>query len=506
MGVKSTIISAFAERTRRRLEKESKEAQHNQKETFRELISKASSTQFGREHGFNEINSHKDFATQVPLRDYEDFRPYIEKIIGGEQHVLWPGKPIYFAKTSGTTSGIKYIPITRESIPNHIDNARDALFNMMSLLKLKGLFDGKMIFLSGSPVLEKKGGISTGRLSGIVNHWIPSWLKGNQLPSYETNCIEDWEIKVDKIARETVKEDLRLISGIPPWVQMYYNRLLELSGKQTIREIFPNYQLFVYGGVNFEPYRAQLEQLTGGPIYSLETYPASEGFIAFQDLENVSDGLALQCNSGIFFEFIPVEEISSSHPIRLSLSEVQTGKDYAVVINSNAGLWGYNLGDTVEFVSIHPYRLRVTGRVKHFISAFGEHVIAKEVEEALRKTMEKFPCSVQEFTVAPQVNPPSGQKPFHEWLIEFGTPPASEEAFANTLNEEMMMQNIYYQDLIDGKILQPLSVRSLPPGSFKAYMQSIGKLGGQHKVPRLCNDRSLADPLVTYLDHRPKPS
>jgi len=506
MGVKATIIAAFAERTRRRLEKESKEARQNQKETFQELISKAASTQFGREHGFSEIKNHRDFIERVPIRDYEGFRPYVDKIIGGEHHVLWPGRPLYFAKTSGTTSGVKYIPITKDSIPNHIDNARDALFNMMTRLKLKTLFDGKMIFLSGSPVLEEKGGIPTGRLSGIVNHWIPGWLKGNQLPSFETNCIEDWETKVDKIAKETLNQDMRLISGIPPWVQMYYTRLLEMTGKQTIREVFPNYQLFVYGGVNFQPYRAQLEELTGGPIRSLETYPASEGFIAFQDLENVDDGLAIQCNSGIFFEFIPVEEIASATPNRLSLSEVQMGKEYAVVINSNAGLWGYNLGDTVSFVSLDPFRLKVTGRVKHFISAFGEHVIAKEVEEALHKAMMKFPCSVQEFTVAPQVNPPAGQKPFHEWFIEFANPPADVEAFTKALNEEMILQNIYYQDLIEGKILQPLQVRRLPQGSFNAYMQSIGKLGGQNKVPRLGNDRTLADALEAYLDRPPKPT
>jgi hypothetical protein len=499
MGVKTKIIAALAERTRQRLEKEAKAARQHQRRTFQELIAKAGKTRFGREHGFQSIQSHQDFKARVPIRDYEQFRPYLDSIISGQQDVLWPGKPLYLAKTSGTTSGIKYIPITKESIPNHIDNARDALFNMMIRLKLKTLFDGKMIFLSGSPVLEQKGGIPTGRLSGIVNHWIPSWLKGNQLPSYETNCIDDWEIKVDHIAAETRQQDMRLISGIPPWVQMYYTRLLEMTGKQTVREIFPNYQLFVYGGVNFEPYRSQLEGLTGGPVPSLETYPASEGFIAFQDLEIHDEGLLLQCNSGIFFEFIPRDEVTSTQPIRLSLDEVETGQEYAVVINSNAGLWGYNLGDTVSFVSLDPFRLKVTGRVKHFISAFGEHVIAKEVEEALRQTMIKHPCAVNEFTVAPQVNPPEGQKPFHEWWIEFGTLPEDEVAFARDLNTEMVRENIYYQDLIEGKILQPLQVRILPKGSFKAYMQSIGKLGGQNKVPRLSNDRSLAATLESYL-------
>lgn len=506
MGIKSKIISVFSDRTRHRLESESRRAAQDQKDTFRSLVQKATDTAFGKEHGFSSIQSHAGYISNVPIRDYEDFRPSIERIVGGEHHVLWPGRPIYFAKTSGTTSGVKYIPITKESIPNHIDNARDALFNMTHLLKLKNLFDGKMIFLSGSPVLHELEGIPTGRLSGIVNHWIPAWLKSNQLPSYETNCIEDWETKVDLIAKETVRADMRLISGIPPWVQMYYERLIELTGKETIREIFPNYQLFVYGGVNFEPYRSQLEKLTGGPIASLETYPASEGFIAFQDTTDISNGLLLQCNSGIFYEFVPTEEMHLSQPTRLGLHEVQTGRDYAVIISTNAGLWAYNLGDTVEFVSLDPYRLRVTGRVKHFISAFGEHVIVKEVKEALKKTMAKHPCTILEFSVAPQVNPGPGKKPHHEWWIEFGEEPKDLIAFSHDLDHEMIGQNLYYRDLIEGKILQPLVVRSLPHGSFKAYMLSIGKLGGQNKVPRLCNDRSLADPLATYLDAAQKTS
>ncbi len=499
MGIKSKIISILSERTRHRLESEARDALQNQQSTFQYLIRKASPTAFGREHGFDTIQSHADYVARVPVRDYEDFRPSIERIVGGEHHVLWPGRPIYFAKTSGTTSGVKYIPITKESIPNHIDNARDALFNMANLRKLKNLFDGKMIFLSGSPELQELEGIPTGRLSGIVNHWIPAWLKSNQLPSYAVNCIEDWETKVDQIAKETLKADMRLISGIPPWVQMYYERLLQLSGKQTIREVFPHYQLFVYGGVNFEPYRTQLEQLTGGPVNSLETYPASEGFLAFQDTTDVADGLLLQCNSGIYFEFIPTTELHSAQPVRLTLADVEPGIDYAIVLSTNAGLWGYSLGDTIEFTSTRPYRLKVTGRIKQFISAFGEHVIVKEVEEALRRTVERHPCAILEFTVAPQVNPAAGQKPYHEWWIEFAEEPKDFAGFCARLNEEMVRENLYYEDLIEGKILQPLVVRRLPKGSFKAYMQSIGKLGGQNKVPRLSNDRTLADPLATYL-------
>jgi len=499
MGIKSNIINVFAKRTRRRIEHDALRAKENQHAIFTMLIRKGRSTEFGKNHSFEAIHDHSDFVKHVPIRDYEDLRPYIDGIIHGEENILWPGKPIYFAKTSGTTSGVKYIPITRDSIPNHIGNARSALFNITDRLSLKNLFDGKVIFLSGSPVLEKKGNIPTGRLSGIVNHWFPAWLRSNQMPSFETNCIEDWEIKVDRIARETMHSDMRIIGGIPPWVQMYYERLLQLTGKSTIKEVFPNLQLFVYGGVNFEPYRAQLEKLMGGRIAYLETYPASEGFIAFQDLDDASAGLLLECNSGIFYEFVPAEEMHLQQPTRLTLDKVEIGKDYAVVMSTNAGLWAYSIGDTIEFVSKDPFRIKVTGRIKHFISAFGEHVIAKEVEEALRMTVAKHPCLVNEFTVAPQVNPPDGQKPYHEWWIEFGELPKDIMAFTADLDQAMVEQNLYYRDLIDGKILRPLIVQQLPSGSFKSYMQSIGKLGGQNKVPRLSNDREMANALESWL-------
>jgi hypothetical protein len=496
MGIKGQAIYAISHLTRRRIESEARKSSAHQKALFHHLISRGSHTSFGREHNLRSVKNHKEYIDKVAIRDYEDFRPYIDDIIRGSADVLWPGRPLYLAKTSGTTSGIKYIPITRESIPNHVGSARKALFNMSSRLKLASIFDGKMIFLSGSPVLEEKGGIPTGRLSGIVNHWIPVWLKGNQLPSYQTNCIEDWNIKVARIAEETVEQDMRLISGIPPWVQMYYEELLKLTGKKNVREIFPNLQLFVYGGVNFAPYRDQLETLTGGPVDSIETYPASEGFIAFQDLVNVEEGLLLQCNSGIYFEFVSLSEIHSPQPVRLTLDEVQTGIDYVLILTTTAGLWSYNIGDTVEFISLHPPRIRVTGRVKHFISAFGEHVIAKEVEEALHMTLQRHTALVNEFTVAPQVTPPADEKPYHEWWIEFSQEPNDIREFSLSLNEAMMAQNIYYDDLIRGNILQPLRLRLLPKGAFRKYMHSVGKLGGQNKVPRLSNDRQIADVLA----------
>jgi hypothetical protein len=466
-----------------------------QDKIFQQLLQTGSRTAFGKEHGFEKIRSYEDFKKQVPIRDYEGLKPYIERIKKGENDVLWKGKPLFFAKTSGTTSGVKYIPISRESVPNHVNTARNALFNYAVETGNYRFFDGKLIFLSGSPELDEIAGIPTGRLSGIVNHWIPAWLKKNQVPSYATNCIDEWEEKLERIVDETLGADMRLISGIPPWVQMYYERLLDRTGKKTVGELFPNFSVFVYGGVNFEPYRDKLEELVGRKIASVETYPASEGFIAFQDSQR-EKGLLLNVNSGIFFEFIPAEEIFDENPTRLRLHEVEKGVNYAVIINNNAGLWGYDLGDTVEFVSTKPYRILVTGRVKHFISAFGEHVIGKEVEAALLEVVHASPgVKITEFTVAPQVNPSEGGLPYHEWFIEFDAPPADLEEFAAKVDTAMVHQNIYYQDLISGKILRPLVIRSLPVGAFREYMKSEGKLGGQNKVPRLSNDRKIANKL-----------
>ncbi len=498
MRLKSHLLKPFAKLIARRIARWSADAPAAQALVFQQLIRKGSQTAFGREHSFDKIKNYEAFRAQVPLRDYEAFRPWIDRIKQGEQHVLWPGRPKYFAKTSGTTSGVKYIPLTTDSMPNHFGTARNALFNYYAQTGKGNWLDGKMIFLSGSPKLEMVGGIPTGRLSGIVNHEVPAWLRTNQLPSFTTNCIEDWEQKLEAIISETLGQDMRLISGIPPWVQMYYERLIERSGKRYIRDIFPNFEVFVYGGINFEPYRAGLETLVGRRLDSVETYPASEGFIAFQDSQT-EQGLLLNALSGIFFEFVPQEEIFSKNPTRLSLQEVEIGVNYALIINNNAGLWAYNLGDLVQFVSKNPYRLVVSGRVKHFISAFGEHVIGKEVDEAMQAVANDSGLSIVEFTVAPQVTPPEGGLPYHEWFVEFDQVPDDLERFARRLDEQMVRQNIYYQDLIKGKILQPLKIRALQRDAFRSYMKSQGKLGGQNKVPRLSNDRRIAEALTPWL-------
>jgi hypothetical protein len=397
---------------------------------------------------------------------------------------------LYWAKTSGTTSGVKYIPITKESIPYHINSARNALLCYIAETGNSKFVDGKLIFLSGSPEMDKKNGVFTGRLSGIVNHHVPQYLRTNQLPSYPTNCIDDWEEKVSAIVDETFHQDMSLISGIPPWVQMYFDLLMQKSGK-TIGELFPNFSVFVYGGVNFEPYRARIEQSIGRKIDTIETYPASEGFIAYQDTQT-EKGLLLLTNNQMFYEFIPVDEFFNENPTRISLKDVELDKNYAIILNTNAGLFGYNIGDTVKFVSLNPYRIVVSGRIKHFISAFGEHVIGEEVEFALMSVAKKHGIEVIEFTVAPQVNPESGL-PYHEWFIEFENEPNNIEEFALAIDGAMRKQNVYYDDLIVGKVLQTVKITKVSKNGFQEYMKSIGKLGGQNKLPRLSNDRKIAD-------------
>jgi len=466
-----------------------------QKKTFKKLINKASGTKFGIEHNFNKIKSYKDYKDKVPVRDYEQIKPYIDIILAGEDNVLWPGKPVYLSKTSGTTSGVKYIPISNESMPTHIISARDAILRYIYYSGNTSFINGKQIFLQGSPVLQKKNNISIGRLSGIVAHYVPSYLQKNRLPSWETNCTEDWDKKVDLIVEETINQKMTLIGGIPPWVQMYFEKIIQKRGDK-IGEVFKYFSLFIYGGVNFEPYKNVFKKLIGRKIDTIELFPASEGFFAYQDKPNKED-LLLLLNNGIFYEFIEASKFYDSNRERLSLGEVEEGVIYVMIISSNAGLWSYNVGDTVKFTSILPFRILVTGRLKHFISAFGEHVIGIEVERAMKKVLKKSFIEIVEFSVAPQVSPPRGL-PYHEWFIEFRTFPKDMEEFSKSLDLSIQDQNSYYRDLIEGKILRTLQITVIKKKGFQDYMKSIGKLGGQNKVPRLSNDRKLADNLIKF--------
>jgi len=498
MGIKSWLAKPLASFAVWQMNKWKNDPISTQEKIFLKLISKAKDTSFGKDHHFESIKTYDDFKKQVPVSDYEELKTYIDRVVRGEADVLWPGKPIYLAKTSGTTSGVKYIPISKESMPEHLNGARNALFSYIHETGKSQFLDGKLIFLQGSPILERRNGIDLGRLSGIVANHVPPYLQKNRLPSYETNCIEDWEAKVDAIVEETISEDMRLISGIPPWVQRYFDRLSIRGEGKKIGDLFKNFSLFVYGGVNFEPYRARLEESIGRSVDSIETYPASEGFIAFQDSQ-IEKGLLLLINSGIFYEFIPTDEYYSENPSRISLADVELDKNYAIILNTNAGLWAYSIGDTVRFVSKSPYRIVVTGRIKHFISAFGEHVIGEEVEYALLSVARREGIEITEFTVAPQVSPIDGNLPYHEWYVEFAKAPVDLENFSNQVDLVLQERNTYYYDLIVGKVLRPLIMHKLEKDSFRSYMKSKGKLGGQNKVPRLSNDRHIAEELNEWI-------
>jgi hypothetical protein len=504
MSIKSILAKIFAKKIYQKTQLWAKNPIETQRNVFEDLIRQAKNTQFGIDHHFDQIKTFEDFSNNVPIRDYEDLKPYIEKVIKGDVNVLWKGKPLYFAKTSGTTSGAKYIPLTAESMPFHIEAARNAILHYIHETGNADFVDGKMIFLQGSPVLEEKKGIKLGRLSGIVAHFVPKYLQKNRMPSWETNCIDDWETKVNAIVEETFDQNMTVISGIPSWVQMYFEKLHQKE-KKPIGEIFKNFNLFIYGGVNYEPYRTKFENLIGRKVNSIELFPASEGFFAYQDSQEAK-GMLLLLNSGIFYEFIKSDEFYinpesrsfGTGPRRYTIGEVELGVNYVLIISTNAGLWGYNIGDTVQFTSLMPYRVIVSGRIKHYISAFGEHVIGKEVESALQEALIGTTIRINEFTVAPQITPKEGL-PYHEWFIEFDPDASGEpeklDAFAEALDNAMRQQNMYYDDLIEGKVLRKVVITKVVKNGFQDYMKSIGKLGGQNKIPRLSNDRNIVDVL-----------
>ena len=497
MFLKSVAAKIFAKKIAKQTLKWANSPFKTQEKVFAELIRKGSRTRFGTDHNFGKIRSHSDFVKYVPIRNYEEIRGYVAQIIEGKENILWPGKPVYFAKTSGTTSGAKYIPITEESIKHQIEASRNAILNYIYETGNANFVNGRMIFLQGSPKLEEKNGIKLGRLSGISAHYVPNYLQKNSLPSWETNCIEDWEKKVNEIVKETVNENMTVIAGIPSWVQMYFEKLNTATNKK-IGDLYKNFQLFIYGGVNYKPYRAKFENLIGRRVDSIELFPASEGFFAYQNSQK-EKGMLLLLNGGIFYEFIRSDKFYKKHPKRITLKDVELRVNYVMIISTNAGLWGYNLGDTVQFVSLNPFKIIVSGRIEHFISAFGEHVIGKEVEEAIQEAMQATEARANEFTVAPETAPKNNELPYHEWLIEFEKEPKDLERFISILDKSLQRQNSYYFDLIKGKILQKPKVTMIKIGGFKGYMKSIGKLGGQNKVQRLADNRKVANALIPFV-------
>ena len=490
--VASLLLKITAKITAFNIKNWSLRAVRTQEKQFKYLINRAKETSFGLDHNFQEINSYKNFVKNVPIREYEGLRPYIERVKKGENNILWPGQPIYFALTSGTTSGSKYIPITKESLKNHLNGAKNAILNYVAQTGRTSFIKGKFIFIQGSPLLDKISKILIGRLSGISAHHIPFYMKPKMLPSWETNVIDDWESKLERIIDETIDKDMTIISGIPSWIQMYFERIVEKKQKK-VGTIFQNFSLFVYGGVNFQPYERKFKSLIGRKIDSIELFPASEGFYAFQDRQESKD-LLLILNDGIFYEFIEEKKYHLNVFDRIPIAEVCLNTNYVLIISTNAGLWAYNTGDTIQFTSINPYRVIVTGRVAQFLSAFGEHVIVKEVELAVEKACSMTGEIVNEFTVAPKFKK-ANETACHEWYIEFAKENPDIDSFQKSLDLELRKQNKYYDDLILGKIIAEATVRSIVKGGFSAYMKSIGKLGGQNKIPKISNNRKLVDKL-----------
>jgi len=496
MGFKKFIVKILANNNEKSVHKRSNNAIGHQLKLFKYLTSVLHKTEYGKILGAQKDITISSFQKKIPIVNYEKITPFINKIANGEKNVLWKGLPKYFVKTSGTTSGVKYIPLSREMLKIQIRSTKEALLLYAQQTKNYDIINGKMMFIQGSPVVGRYKKVPCGRLSGIVANYVPSFLQKNRLPSMKTNSIEDWELKIKNIINETRNEDLRLIGGVPPWVIMYLEALLKTCNVNSIKKIFPNLSVFVYGGVNFSPYKNTFKKLVG-KIDFLELYPASEGFIGYQD-NYKNTGMLLLTNHGVFYEFIEtLDFINNENPKRVWLKDVKLNTDYVIILNTCAGLWGYNIGDTIKFISVNPYKIVITGRVQHFISAFGEHVINSEVEQALAESLKKHGGEIIGFTVCPEINKDSGA-PGHDWFIEFNKEPEDMRVFSVFLDQSLRSKNIYYNDLVGGKIIRPLNVFRLKRGAFNKYMDSVGRLGGQNKCPQISNDRKIGNYLSKF--------
>ena len=474
-----------------------------QEEALFSILDKARYTEFGRKYGFDSVKSIKAYQQKLPLFRYNDIKPWVEKTIKGKSNVLWQGRISDFALSSGTTSGNKYIPISKELINTNRRAALDCAALYLKESGEKSILKGRFLFLGGSTALERlEGGSFAGDLSGIVSRRIPFIFRSMYEPSEKIASISDWERKIIKIVQKEVDVDIRGVFGIPSWLLVFFKRVLKEASRKkgkdinTIIEIWPNLSLLVHGGVSFKPYRHIFDEVIGKEIYHLETYPASEAFIAIQDRRNESD-LLLMLDYDIFYEFVPEEEIKKQNPTRLTIADVETDKNYAIIITNNSGLYSYILGDTIKFTELNPPRLVVTGRIENFLSAFGEHLIVEEAEDAIVYACNKTDSEIEEFTVAPLFPKKRDELPYHQWLIEFRKRPQNLEEFAQLIDEKLKDKNEDYK-IHRGKHLsidEPQIVE-LTKGTFYNWMKSENKLGGQHKVPRLKNDRTIADRLL----------
>ncbi len=495
------LLDWYAPRRRQAWERTWRDPIRVQELTLLQMVATARSTHFGRAHGFNEIRSIADYQARVPLREYPDFAPFWTRTARGESDVTWPGRPRHWVKTSGTTAGDKYIPVTPEAFAAHWKGGWDAFVLAAERAGAAHLLGGSLLFLGGSTTLRPYGdGCLVGDLSGLVVRRLPPGIRRCYSPGQTIAGLPEWEARLAAVASLTAWQDLRLLCGMPSWVIILFERVAAVRRRAgqpvaNVGQCWPNLRVFIHGGVAFAQYLQVFEQWMGRPLHSVETYPASEGFVALQT--ETDGGLTLMLDYGIFYEFVPVEDLGTERPRRHTVAEVELGRSYAVVLTSPAGLWSYLLGDTVRFPARDPLRLRITGRIRHFVNAFGENVIVEEVEQALLAASCATGADVVEFTVAPrypsQVDPRGG----HEWLVEFRVPPEDIGEFTRTLDQELQALNTDYRTkrARDFGMVSPRVLR-LPPGTFYRWMREAGKLGDQHKVPRVTNDRSVADGLL----------
>ncbi|MFM7813355.1 MAG: GH3 auxin-responsive promoter family protein [Flavobacteriales bacterium] len=471
-----------------------------QQELFRNLLDEAALTQFGIDHGFSRLQSLDDFKKAVPIRNYESLSPYIERLREGQQNILWPSRLKWFAKSSGTTDArSKFIPVTSEALEEcHYKGGKDLLALYYNQRPDANLYSGKHLVIGGSAKINpfNEDGY-TGDLSAIIIRNLPVWAELRRAPSRDIALMDNWDEKIERMAESTIKEDIHMIAGVPSWTLVLLKRILEITGKQNIHEVWPNLELFWHGGVSFKPYRDQFEHIMGTGIHFMETYNASEGFFGIQDRLDADDML-LMLDYGIFYEFMPMEEYGKPNPKTLALHEVEVGHQYALVISTNGGLWRYLLGDTVRFTSVEPYRIQVSGRTRHYINAFGEELMIENADDAMLHACRQTGAEISEYTAAP-VYMDNQNTGAHEWFIEFTRMPMDMHQFAACLDDQLRRVNSDY----DAKrahdfILRAPIIRSLEPGAFHAWMKSMNKLGGQNKVPRLCNDRRYVDELLVH--------
>ena len=498
MKLLSPTISRLARMRFWRIKNWSNHPVASQREVLQELVTAAQYTEFGKKYHFSRLFTVKDFKTNIPIQEYEDVKPYIERMMNGEENILWNTPVNWFAKSSGTTSAkSKFIPISEESLKdNHFKGSKDVLTTYYENFPSSDLLTGKALVIGGSHQLSKiNDDIQFGDLSAILMQNSPFWGQWLRTPELSIALLDEWENKIEKLAMITAEENVTSIAGVPTWTLLLLKRILEIKGKETIKEVWPNLELYINGGVSFVPYREQFEKIIGGKVNCLEIYNASEGFFAGQQKPD-DDGMLLFTEHGVFYEFMPVEEYGKPNPQTIGLKNVVAGKNYALVISTTGGLWRYLIGDTIQFTSINPYKIKVTGRLKHYMNAFGEEVIVDNSDKAIAIAAEKTNCVVNDYTAAP-VYFCANNNGAHEWLVEFDKEPKDLHQFTVELDMALKNSNSDYEAKRHKDIALRLPiVHALRKGIFTQWLRSKGKLGGQHKIPRLSNERVMLEEIL----------